>query len=53
MICRQMTFLGHVIRNDEMEKVVLTGYREGTRDRGKQIIIIIYNICIAPYNTIL
>ena len=36
MISRQMTFIGHVIRKDEMEKVVLTGYVEGTRDRGKQ-----------------
>ena len=36
MIHRQMTFLGHVIRKDEREKVVLTGYIEGTRDRGKQ-----------------
>ena len=36
MIRRQMTFLGHVIRKDEQEKVVLTGYVEGPRDRGKQ-----------------
>ena len=36
MIRRQMTFLGHVIRKDELEKVMLTGYVEGTRDRGKQ-----------------
>ena len=28
-----MTFLGHVIRKDELEKLVLTGYVEGTRDR--------------------
>ena len=33
MIRRQMTFLHHVIRKDELEKVVLTGYVEGTRDR--------------------
>ena len=33
MILRQMTFLGHVIRKDELETVVLTGYVEGTRDR--------------------
>ena len=26
--------LGHVIRTDELEKVVLTGYVEGRRDRG-------------------
>ena len=30
-----MTFLGHVIRKDELEKVVLTEYVAGTRDRGK------------------
>ena len=36
MIHRQMTFLGHVIRKDELEKVVLTGYVEGTHDRRKQ-----------------
>ena len=36
MIPRQMTFVGHVIRKDELERVVLTGYVEGTRDRGKQ-----------------
>ena len=36
MIRRQMIFLGHVIRKDELEKVVLTGYVEGTRDQGKQ-----------------
>ena len=36
MIRRQMTFRGHVIRKDELEKVVLTGYVEGTLDRGKQ-----------------
>ena len=36
MIRRQITFLGHVIREDELGKVVLTGYVEGTRDRGKQ-----------------
>ena len=32
MTRRQMTFLGHVIRKDELEKVVLTGYVERTRD---------------------
>ena len=36
MIRRQMTFLGHAIREDELEHVALTGYVEGTRDRGKQ-----------------
>ena len=36
MIRREIIFLGHVIRKDELEKVVLTEYVEGTRDRGKQ-----------------
>ena len=36
MIRRQITFIGHVICKDELEKLVLTGYVEGTRDRGKQ-----------------
>ena len=36
IICRQMAFLGYVIRKDELEKLVLTEYVEGTRDRGKQ-----------------
>ena len=36
MIPREMTFIGHVIRKDEREKVVPTVYEEGTRDRGKQ-----------------
>ena len=36
IIRRHMPFLGHVIRKDELEKVVLTGYVERTRDRGKQ-----------------
>ena len=36
MIRRHITFLGHVIRKDELEKVVLIGYVEGTHDRGKQ-----------------
>ena len=37
MIHRQITFIGHVIRKDELKKVALIGYMEGTRDRGKQI----------------
>ena len=36
MIRRQMAFIGHVVRKDELEKVVLTGYVEGTHDGGKQ-----------------
>ena len=33
---QQMTLLGHVKRKDKLEKVVLTGYVEGTRDRGNK-----------------
>ena len=36
IIRRQMPFIGHVIHKDELEKVVITGYVEGTCDRGKQ-----------------
>ena len=35
MIRRQMTFLEHVICRDELDKVVLTGYVERTRNLGK------------------
>ena len=31
-----MRLLGHVLRKDELENVILTGYIEGRRDRGKQ-----------------
>ena len=33
---RQLRFLGHVIREDGVEKLVLTGKIEGKRDRGRQ-----------------
>ena len=33
---RQMKFLGHVMRRGELESVVLTGYVEGRRARGRQ-----------------
>jgi len=36
IIRRQMQFLGHIVRKDELEKIVLTGYVEGKRDRGRQ-----------------
>ena len=36
LICRQMTFLGHVIRKYGLGKVVPSGYVKGTRDRRKQ-----------------
>ena len=35
MIRRQMTFLEYVICRDELDKVILTGYVEGTRNLGK------------------
>ena len=36
IVRRQISFLGHVIRKDELENFVLTGYIDGRRDRGKQ-----------------
>ena len=33
---RQLRFLGHVIRQDGVEKLALTGKIEGKRDRGRQ-----------------
>ena len=33
---RQMRFLGHVMRRNEMEAVVMTGMVEGRRARGRQ-----------------
>lgn len=33
---RQLQFVGHVMRRDELENTVLTGMVEGTRDRGRQ-----------------
>ena len=33
---RQMKFLGHIMRRGELERVVLTGYVEGRRARGRQ-----------------
>jgi len=31
-----LSFLGHVNRKDELENIVLTGFIDGKRDRGKQ-----------------
>ena len=36
MVNRQVKFLGHVMRKEEMEHLVTTGYVEGKRDRGRQ-----------------
>ena len=33
---RQMKFLGHVMRREKNESVVMTGRVDGTRDRGRQ-----------------
>ena len=33
---RQLRFLGHVMRKNELENVVLTGKIEGTRNRGRK-----------------
>ena len=33
---RQMQFLGHVMRSEEMEHQVITGTIEGKRSRGRQ-----------------
>ena len=33
---RQMAFLGHVYRKDDVERQVLTGRVQGKRDRGRQ-----------------
>ena len=63
---RQMSFLGHALRKEEMEHLVVTGFVGGKRARGRQRETFLtylgkftnnyniqYNICIAPYNTIL
>ncbi len=36
IVRRQMSFLGHVIRKDDLENLVVTGYIDGRRDRGRQ-----------------
>ena len=36
MVNRQVKFFGHVMRKDEMENLVTTGYVEGKRARGRQ-----------------
>ena len=33
---RQLRFLGHVIRENDLERTVVTGRVEGRRDRGRQ-----------------
>ena len=36
MVNRQVTFFGHVMRKEEMENLVTTGYVEAKRARGRQ-----------------
>ena len=36
IIGRQLSFLGHIIRKDEVENLVITGFVEGSRSRGRQ-----------------
>ena len=33
---RQLTFLGHILRKEELENLVVTGFVGGKRDRGRQ-----------------
>ena len=36
---RQMSLLGHVLRKEEMEHLVVTGFVDGKRTRGRQRIV--------------
>ena len=36
IVNRQLTFLGHIIRKGELENIVVTGFVDGNRDRGRQ-----------------
>ena len=33
---RQLTFLGHILRKGELENLVVTGFADGKRDKGRQ-----------------
>ena len=50
---RQLRFLGHVMRKDELENVVLTGKIEGTRNRGRKRLTYISSLskCLDLSNT--
>ena len=39
---RQFSFLGHVLRKDELEKLVVTGFVDGKRARGRQETFLTY-----------
>ena len=36
IVRRKMSFLGHVLRKEEMEHLVVTGFVDGKRARGRQ-----------------
>ena len=36
IVRRQMSILGHVLRKEEMEHLVVTGFVDGKRARGRQ-----------------
>ena len=36
IVKRQMEFFGHVIRKEELENIVVTGFIKGERARGRQ-----------------
>ena len=36
IVHRQITFLGHILRKGELENLVVTGFVDGKRDRGRQ-----------------
>ena len=38
IVRRQMSFLGHVLRKEEMEHLVVTGFIDGKRARGRQLL---------------
>ena len=36
IVHRQLTFLGHILRKGELENLVVTGFVDGKRDKGRQ-----------------
>ena len=36
IVHRQLTFIGHILRKGELENLVVTGFVDGKRDRGRQ-----------------
>ena len=36
IVHRQLTFLGHILRKGELENLVVTGFVDGKRDRGRK-----------------